>query len=263
MRYIDTHCHLQYPAYDQTREGIIEELRTLGIGAILVGTDLPMSRAAVALASMHTDFYATVGVHPNHAGDGPYDAEELSMLAHHPKVVAIGECGVDYFRPEALSDEVIREQHAVFRAHMTLADETGKPLMIHARPRKGTMDAYHDIAELLAERPGVRAAMHFFVGGPAEVERLAALGAYFSYPSMIAYAREYDEAVRAVPLDRLLTETDSFFPAPPERADRRNDSTYVPMVVEALAKVRGEDPEELRRQVLRNAEALFARPFLA
>jgi len=266
IRYIDAHCHLQFPEYDADRDAVIEEMRTAGIAGIVVGTDLESSRAAVALAERHEHLYASVGLHPNNVKDivSPSFDEGLTMsklreFATHPKVVAIGECGLDYFRSDNKEKQI-----ALFRAHLLFAQEVNKPLIIHCRPSKGTTDAYDDLVGILQNTktayPNLRGDIHFFVGGEREARAFAALGFTVSYTAVTTFARDYDATIRSLPLNSLLVETDAPYVAPASRRGKRNDPLAIPEIVAALASIRGEEPEVIRRSLLVNTGRLFGLP---
>lgn len=259
-RYVDAHCHLQFEQYAQDREYIIARMRDEGIAAIVVGTDIETSEKAVALAEKHEHLFASVGMHPSYAGGEHADLASYRALAQSPKVVAIGECGLDYFREE--SAETKRAQSEALRAHITLAAELDKPLIIHVRASKGTMDAYHDLIALLqeakAEHPKLRGDIHFFAGGVREAEALIGLGFAISFTAVITFARDYDEAIRAASLASILAETDSPYVAPASRRGTRNDPLAVIEVAAKIAAIRGEDPELVRAALLANARRLFS-----
>jgi len=144
MKYIDAHCHLQFDAYDEDREQIIEEMRQKEIHGIVVGVDLESSKKAVELANKHEHLYATVGMHPCYVDEGEF-TDEYKELAQDESVVAIGECGLDFFRQE---DSKL--QREVFIQQTELALELDKALMIHSRPSKGTQDAYLELIDILS-----------------------------------------------------------------------------------------------------------------
>ncbi|MFA5744733.1 MAG: TatD family hydrolase [Candidatus Paceibacterota bacterium] len=269
VRYIDTHCHLQFKQYEQDREEIIERMKEEGVAAIVVGTDLETSKEAVVLAEKYEHLYAAVGIHPTHVRDivSPSSDDGLTMsklreFAKHPKVVAIGECGLDYFRPEEVNDEVKNKQKELLQKHITLATELDKPLVIHVRPSKGTTDAYADLIEILKEAkkeyPKLRGDIHFFAGGLAEAEAFFILDFTISFTAVITFSRDYDELIRAVPLANILSETDAPYVAPLERRGERNDSFAVKSVVAKIAEIKGEDVEVVRTTLLDNAKRLFA-----
>lgn len=261
MKYFDAHCHIQFDAYDADRDELIASMKEQEVGALVVGVDYASSQKAVALAEQHDSLWASVGLHPNDAHLEPFDMEAFRALAAHPKVVAIGECGLDNFRPED-PDATKAKQREVFEQHVQLAIELDKPLMIHSRPTKGTQDAYADLIDILSsykrehgER--VRGDIHFFVGGLEEARALVALGFTLSYTAVLTFARDYDDVVRSVPLTHLISETDSPYVAPPPNRGSRNDPRAVKAVVEAMAGIRGEDPDAVRSQILANAQRVF------
>ncbi len=264
-RYIDAHCHLQFAPYDADREVIMAQMREQGVGAIVVGCDLESSQAALALANKNENLYAAVGVHPNEIPkDVGHDMSDIRELAQQTKVVAIGECGLDYFRPSVVDEETKQKQKELFEKQIALAAELDLPLIIHARPSKGSMDAYHDIATMLAEakqaHPNLRGDMHFFAGGVPEAEAFIALGFTLSFTAVITFARDYDEVIRTVPLTSLLAETDAPYVAPASRRGQRNDSLAVIDVATQIAAIRGDDPETVRAALLATTRRVFALP---
>ncbi|HWH07202.1 MAG TPA: TatD family hydrolase, partial [Candidatus Paceibacterota bacterium] len=182
-------------------------------------------------------------------------------LAAHPKVVAIGECGLDYYRPEDPEQEKARQKE-LFEKHIALAVEADKPLIIHARPSKGTMDAYRDLIDILKEHKQVhgdrlRGDIHFFVGGVEEAKELVALGFTLSFTAVLTFTHDYDEVVRSVPLASILSETDAPYVAPEGRRGTRNDPLAAIDVVRAIARILGEEEEMVRTALLQNAARVF------
>ncbi len=264
MKYFDAHCHIQFPPFDADREELIAAMKAQGVGGNVVGVDLASSRAAIALAGQHDGLFASVGLHPNDTPEEPFDTEAFAELAAHPKVIAIGECGLDNFRPQDPESEKAR-QRDVFEKHVQLAITAGKPLMIHARPAKGTQDAYRDLVGILSsykKEYGEKlwGDVHFFVGGIDEARALIELDFTLSYTAVLTFARDYDETVRFAPLSHLITETDSPYVAPPPNRGTRNDPRAVPAVVEAMAGIRGEDSDAVRVHILQNAQRVFKLP---
>ena len=177
----------------------------------------------------------------------------------------MGECGLDYYRPQEVTDELKKKQKEVFLRHVEFSVKHQKPLMIHARPRRGTMDAYHDLIEMLTSLKrehgeALRGNVHFFVGEVDEARSLFALGFTISYTAVVTFARDYDDVVRFAPLTSLLCETDSPYVAPVSRRGERNDPCSIPEVVEAIAGIRNEDIETVRVSLLTNALKLFRPP---
>ncbi|NNM83863.1 TatD family hydrolase [Candidatus Parcubacteria bacterium] len=263
-RYVDAHCHIQFDQYKEDQEAIIERMHREGVVGIVVGCDLESSQKAVILAEKYEHLYASIGLHPNQERNEKYEIEKYQTLAESSKVVAIGECGLDYFRPEKLTDEIKKAQKELFKKHITLASVVDKPLIIHARPTKGTMDAYHDLIELLREaktsHPNLRGDIHFFVGGVAEAEAFRQLDFTVSFTAVITFAHDYDAVIRTVPLESVLSETDAPYVAPVSRRGSRNDPLAVEDVVLKIAEIRSEDPEAIRAALLENAKRLFALP---
>ncbi len=264
IKYVDAHCHLQFEQYADDDAELIARMRDEGVAGIVVGVDRESSEKAVALAEKYDHLFASIGLHPNRVADEVFDVAAYRAIAAHPKVVAIGECGLDYFRPIEVNDEVKSKQKEILQKHITLAAECDKPLILHPRPSKGTMDAYHDLIKILKEAktryPNLHGDAHFFVGGVAEEEALIALGFTVSFTAVITFARDYDEVIRAAPLSSILSETDSPYVAPASRRGKRNDPFAVIEVVSKIAEIRGEDPETVRAALCENARRLFALP---
>ncbi len=261
MKYFDAHCHIQFPMYDEDREVLAKRMEQEEFGGIVVGVDRTSSEQAIALAESHPLLWAAVGLHPNYTEQHAFDMAVFRELATHPKVVAIGECGLDNFRPEN-PEETRSVQRSVFEQHVRLAIEVEKPLMIHARPTKGTQDAYVDLIDILhsykkehGER--LRGDIHFFVGGIDEARELIELDFTLSYTAVLTFTHDYDEVVRFIPLTHLLSETDSPYVAPVSRRGQRNDPFSVRDLVQAMAAIRGESEEVVREAVLANARRVF------
>ncbi len=263
-KYIDAHCHVQFPQYSEDEAAVIARMRDEGVAGIVVGVGVESSERAIALAKQHEHLYASVGFHPNHAADEVFNAATFRELASQMKVVAIGECGLDYFRPTEVTDEVKEKQKVVLRAQIALAAELDKPLIIHSRPSKGSQDSYRDLISILTEakaaHPNLRGDIHFFVGGVEEAIALIALGFTLSFTAVLTFARDYDEVIKAVPLESILSETDAPYVSPASRRGQRNDPLAVTEVVEKIAEIRGEDAEKVRQTLVENAKRLFALP---
>lgn len=260
VRYVDAHCHLQFEQYAQDREEIIEKMREQSIAGIVVGCDFESSKQAVALAEKYEHLYAAVGLHPDHGDEKIFDTVKYRELALHTKVVAIGECGLEYFHKKA--DDVEKfAQKEIFIKQIELAAELDKPIIIHARATKGTQDAYDEIIALLREAkkkyPNLRGDAHFFASDLAQAEQFIALNFTVSFTAVITFARDYDSVIRFVSLSNILPETDAPFVAPASRRGQRNDPLAVIEVVQQIAVIRGEDPEMVRAALLSNTRHLF------
>lgn len=263
-KYFDIHAHLNFKDYDSDREEVIARCKEQGVLVNNVGTSLQTSEEVVALAEAHPHLYATVGVHPTDWQEG-FDESRFHALATHSKVIAIGECGLDYFRITNESDK--DEQKKLFEKHIALAEEVGKPLMLHIRPAPPTAgdsassyDAYLDVLEILNAHPSVRAHAHFFAAPWSMAERFLARGIGLSFTGVITFTHDYDEVIQKVPLNMLIAETDAPFVAPVPYRGKRAEPLHVRQVVAQLATIRGVGEEELRQALLDNARRLFAIP---
>lgn len=254
--FVDTHCHLDLPQFDADREVVIARARAAGVGRIVVpGTDLASSRRAVALAETHPEIFAAVGVHPNStAGFGARELKELSELGRSKKVVGIGEIGIDlYWKTVPLA-----EQQRAFRAQIELAAELEKPVIVHDR------EAHAEVLEILREaQPRSGAVLHSFSGDMAEAA--LALGFHLGVDGPLTYKK--NDALRAIfaaiPLDRIVIETDAPYLTPQAQRGQRNEPAYVRYVAEKLAEIRGETVEEIGNATTANAARLFRWEFEA
>ncbi|HHS98582.1 MAG TPA: TatD family deoxyribonuclease [Chloroflexi bacterium] len=251
MRLVDSHAHLDFPQFDADREVVIERAREAGLVAILnVGTDLASSRAAGALADRYDFIYAAVGVHPHDAKTvTPAVLEDLRELARHPKVVAIGEIGLDYYRD--LSPRPV--QRRVFAQQLALAAELGLPVVVHSR------EAHDDVLAALQDWQGGGGVLHSYSGGPERLEEVMALGFSIGLSGPVTFrkAHRLRAVAAAAPLDRLLVETDCPYLTPVPYRGRRNEPAYVRYVAEAVARARGVSVEDVARATTENARRLF------
>lgn len=255
MILVDSHCHLDDAQFDGDREAVIGRALEAGVGCMLAigsGDGPPDLEAAVRLADSHEAIYATVGVHPHEArkaGAGTWT--RMEALLGHPKVVAVGEIGLDYHynfsAPEC--------QRAVFVEQLQLAGRAGKPVIVHTR------EAWDDTLELVRRHwagyglPGV---MHCFSGGPEEAALCLEMGFYISFAGVVTFPKavRVQAAARVVPADRLLVETDAPYLAPQSRRGRRNEPAYVAETAARLAELRGEPLEEVAAATTANFRRL-------
>ncbi len=247
----DTHCHVFWKSFDGDRAAVLERARAAGVGRmIVVGTDLETSRLAFALAQGADGMHPTAGVHPHDAAAA--DEAVLSSIAElcaRPECVAVGETGLDYFKEYSPREAQLQ----VFRWHLELARSLGKPVIVHCR------DAHEDTSRLIAEVPGVRGVMHCYTMGPDELPPYLAAGFHISFSGIVTYPGNDANraAARAVPIERLLVETDCPFLPPQERRGQRNEPAFLPAVVRLIARERGLTPEEIARRTTENAAQLF------
>jgi TatD DNase family protein len=222
---------------------------------VIPGVDYETSKAAVELARKHDFLWAAVGLHPNDNLNEEFDYGGYEELALNPKVVAIGECGLDYYRAGKTGEERVA-QFKRFEAQLQLALASDKVLIIHCR------DAHNDMIEILTSHrrdhgQKLRVIIHFFTGTAHLAQRYLDLGCYLSFPGPITYTDMYDESIRVVPLDKILSETDSPFAAPVPQRGQRNEPAYVEDVVKKIAAIKGESVEVITEHIHQNAHRVF------
>lgn len=298
---IDCHAHVNFPNYNADRSEVIARAHAEGVVMINVGTTLEASRDIVKLAEQYeSGVYAIVGMHPLHvkydksltnedqetvspidnmSDTAPetlaqyshdytehFDEVEFEKLVGHPKVVGVGECGIDIFKlPPELDNETDRAnllalQESVFRKQIQLAVKYDKPIMIHAR------ESYKKILEILDEEfithgAKLRGNAHFFAGTVEEAQAFLDRGFTVSFTGVITFAKQYEELVRYVPLENMLSETDCPFVAPTPHRGKRNEPVFVKEVVKAIARIKGLDEELVRKTLLQNAKDQFKLDF--
>jgi TatD DNase family protein len=252
---IDTHMHLHSAQFDDDRQATFDRAVAAGVARMIeIGYDLDSSRAALALAERDPRIFAVVGIQPHYAAiaDDAWLAE-IRRLAAHPKVVAIGEIGLDYYHDRAPHDL----QERLFRDQLALARELRRPVVIHSR------DAQHDTVRILqAAARGQPGIMHSFSGDWAYAEACLAVGFHLSFSGPVTFAKatELHDVARRAPADRILSETDCPYLAPHPLRGKRNEPANVRLVVERLAQLREQPPQELAAAIWRNASALFGFP---
>jgi len=253
MILFDTHAHLDSEEYDADRDEVIGRARAAGVVHIVnVGYDLDSSRRSIALAEEYDFIYAAVGIHPHGADEaGSGYLAELAKMAAHPKVVALGEMGLDYYRN--LSPRPVQKK--VFREQLVLARELDLPVIIHDR------DAHRDLLEILrGTRPGpAGGVLHCYSGSWEMAKECLAMGFYISIAGPVTFPnapKMKDIAVRAY-LDRLLIETDSPYLTPVPHRGKRNEPAHVAFTAAEIARLRGMEAEDLSRMCTENARNLF------
>lgn len=263
-RYIDAHSHLNDTRFEADMDDVLLRMREASVATIVVGTDKEMSDRAIALAEKHSDVWATIGQHPTDKHDEVFNYEKYRLMAKNQRVVAIGECGLDYYWPTNSEshkdfgdiDIEKKRQYELFAEQIALAEETGLPLMIHGRPTPKTMDAYEDIIKMLIGR-SVRGNIHFFVGNVEIAKKFLDLGFTMSFTGVLTFARDYDEVVRYVPMDMIHAETDAPYVAPVPHRGKRNEPTFVREVVRKIAEIRGQNEQSVGEALLLNSRKSF------
>jgi len=252
----DSHCHLNYPGLVEDQVAVLDRARARGVTAMLnISTRESEWDAVVATAERESDVWATIGIHPNEADEHPaIDAATLIARAAHPRVVGLGETGLDYYRDT--SDRA--RQQASFRAHIAASRTTGLPIVVHTR------DAEDDTAAILAEEMGKGAytgVIHCFTASAAFADKALDLGLYISLSGIVTFknARDLQAIAAKLPIDRLLIETDAPFLAPVPNRGKTGEPGFVADTARFVAELRGEFVEELSRRTAENFHTLFAK----
>ena len=256
VRIVDSHCHLDFDSFDDDIEAVVERAREAGVcRMVTICTKVSEFERVLAIAERFDDVFCSVGVHPHEAErEGAVSLDRLLELARHPKVVGIGESGLDYYYDNA----PVEAQKTSFRTHIDAARETGLPLIVHSR------DADDDMADMLEEGaragafPGV---LHCFTAGPELAERAVAIGFYVSLAGIITFksAESIRETIRRVPMDRLLVETDAPYLSPVPMRGKRNEPAYVRHTHAVLAQVKQVELEAMAEATTDNFLRLFSK----
>ena len=256
MKLIDSHCHLNYEGLVERQTEVLENARLRGVGGFLnISTRQREWSEIITVAEREPDVWASVGVHPHEADAHPdLGAAALGEATHHPRVIAIGECGLDYYYDK--SDRAAQRER--FQAHIDAARETGLPLVVHTR------NAEEDTAEILGEavrQGGVTGVFHCFTGSAELARKGLDFGFYISLSGIVTFknATDLQQIARGLPLDRMLVETDSPFLAPVPHRGQKCEPAFVADTASFVAELRGDDPEELARATTANFFKLFSK----
>ncbi len=275
-KYIDIHSHVNFKAFDEDRDEVIKRALENDTWVINVGTQIDTSKKAVEMANQYKEgVYAIIGLHPIHTGASYHDEKELGEggkeftsrgenfdkdayreLLKDPKVVGIGECGLDYFR---LTEESVEKQKNDFIAQIELANEFNKPLMLHIRnnPEDKSHNAYADALEILKACSKVKGDVHFFAGSVEDAKAFVDFGFTLSFTGVITFASSYDEVIKVTPLDMIMSETDSPYVTPAPHRGKRNEPVYVSEVVKKIAEIKGLPEAEVAQAIINNAKRVF------
>lgn len=251
---IDHHCHLDFPDFAEERDAIVARAVAAGVGGMVtISTHIRRFRQILTIAEAYDNVYCSVGTHPHYAHtELDIPVSEIVALSRHPKVVAIGEAGLDYFY-----DKSPREAQAQgFRNHIAAAQETGLPLVIHARDADGDTA---DMLEAAMARTHFKAVLHCYTGGAELARRALALGLYVSFSGILTFKKseELRAVAASVPLDRLLVETDAPYLAPGKYRGKRNEPAYVVHTAAELARVKGVSADEIAHITTENFFRLY------
>lgn len=277
-KYIDIHSHVNFKAFDEDRDAVIGRALDNDTWVINVGTQVDTSKKAIELAHQYKEgVYAIIGLHPIHTDKSFHDEKELGPafvkasdgqgkengfvsrgeifdkniyreFLKDSKVIAIGECGLDYFHMEENS---LEKQKKAFIKQIELANETRKPLMLHVR------NAYADTLKILKEYAKVKGVVHFFTGNMQEAQSFLDFGFMLSFSGVLTFTHNYDEVVKNVPLNMILTDTDSPYVAPVPYRGKRNEPSYVKEIVKKIAEIKNLSEEEVAEAIITNAKNLF------
>lgn len=270
-KYIDIHGHLNFSVFDKDIDEVVARTKALNVSFITVGTQKDTSLKAVSIAEKYNEL-AIVGLHPIHTSKSFHDEEELGeggkeftskgekfdydfylSLAKKEKVVGIGECGLDFFHFDAENEKTQVEN---FIMQIELANEVKKPLMLHLR-NGSEKNAYKEAFKILKDKVTVPMDLHFFAGGVEEVKMFLDIGAYFSFTGVITFTKDYDETVKYIPKDRIMSETDCPYVSPVPYRGKRNEPSYVIETVRRLAEIKSEDCADFEKIVIKTAETFF------
>jgi len=280
IKYIDIHSHLGFEDYGTDQKEVIKRMQDAGVATIVVGADLESSKEAVKVTTENENIWACIGMHPNHNLTEVFDEKKYEELVKNPKVVAIGECGLEYYKLTGDIEEIKKRQKENFIKQIEFAIKYKKPLMLHIRdfdnksrqdvlknrlsPDKAHFEnilsasAFDDAYEILKKYEGrVFGNLHFFTSNLKNAERFIALGFTVSFPGIITYLRDFDKTIKSIPLDKIHAETDSPYAPPLPHRGERNEPSYVIEVYKKIAEIRGEDQEKVRLQLLENAKRVF------
>src|SRR6185295_8211289 len=253
---VDSHCHLDFPDFASELDAIVARAEAAGVGhMVTISTRVKRHAQVLAIAERFPNVTCSVGTHPHHAHEElDITADDLIARAEHPKVVAIGEAGLDYHYDNSPRDA----QEQGFRTHIAAARATQLPLVIHSR------EADDDTARILEQEMGkgpFPAVLHCYTGGPELARRAIALGHYISFTGIVTFKNSGNlrEIAKSLPADRFLVETDAPYLAPLPYRGKRNEPSYVAEVAKVLAEVRGVSFEDICRQTTENFFRLFAK----
>lgn len=277
-KYFDIHCHTNFKAFKNDGKEVIERALDNHTWLINVGSQYSTSKRAIEIAHQYSEgVYACIGLHPIHLEENFHDEEEVDgesfmsraeifdkekylELARDSKVVAIGECGLDYYH---LNNDTIEKQKKVFIEQVELAVEVEKPLMLHIRNGLDkTYNAYADVAEILEKYPEVKAVSHCFGGTVKDMQRFIDLGIYISLAGNITYKNrpeifDYEKIIKETPLEYILTDTDSPYLSPVPYRSKRNEPVYVREIVKKIAEIKEFSEEQVAEAIVSNTRKLF------
>lgn len=261
--YFDTHAHLDVKDFDEDREALIKQLQTEKIGVITIGTDKKSSFEAVALANQFENVFATIGYHPTDAKE-EFREEDFLELVKNPKVVGVGECGLEFLIKRGINAELTQidaeekeRQIKLFKKQINFAVKYGLPVVVHCR------DAHKEVIEILEAKKleygdKLKGVIHFFSGGIEETQKYLDLGFYFSFGGVLTFTDTYNKVLKFIPIERILSETDAPFVAPVPYRGKRNSSLYIKEIVEKIAEIKQTDLVKTKEILVKNTTRIFS-----
>lgn len=265
-KFFDIHAHVNDIRYNEDRQAVLERARESSVWSIQVGTDGRTSQEVVKIADLaNAGVYSSIGVHPIDDKQETFDELFFGKLAESKRVVAVGECGLDYSRLDDVPVVILekKRQRELFKQQIDFAVLKNLPLMIHCRDSdKSLADAHNDVLEMLKEKKQeagdiLRGNIHFFSQTIDMAREYFALGFTISFTGVITFTHEYDEVIRLSPLNRIMSETDCPFVAPVPHRGKRNEPIFVEEIVKKIAEIREEDFEVVREALVQNALRVF------
>ena len=252
----DSHCHPQFPHYDEDRDETIKRTLEEGVFMICVGTDLETSKKAIELASKYKGIWATVGLHPNDNLNEKFNPDIYEKLLNTEKVVGFGEIGLDYYRTEKTEDQKFQKQR--FEKQLELVEKIGKPMILHCRDSKtgSSRKANNDLINYLKNKK-LRGVIHSFTGTLEEAKKYLDLGFYLGFNGIITFANQYNETVKYTPLENILLETDAPYLTPLPFRGKRNEPAFVKYVAEKIAELKGLSYNQVAEKTFENTKKLF------
>jgi TatD DNase family protein len=263
--FFDIHSHFNLESFDADLEASCKLLKEKNIGTICVGVDEKSSQRALDISQKYDNVFACIGVHPQEAHQKEYfDTQYFDRLVESSRVVAVGECGLDYFRIDPNDSVGKNHQKKIFTEQIMYAVQHKLPLMLHIRPSFNTYDAYYEVLEILEESkkqfPNLKGNAHFFVGTKEIAQRFIGLGFTVSFTGVITITDEYDEVVRSTPLESMMAETDAPFVAPKLYRGKRCEPWMVEEVYIKIARLKNISVEELVHIFEKNRTRMFFGP---
>ena len=254
----DSHCHPQFPQYEKDREEVITRALGAGVSMICVGTDLETSKKGIQLAQKYDNMWASVGLHPNDNLNEKFNPGGYEELLKMPKVVAMGEIGLDYYRTTESKDQDFQKKR--FEEQLDLAVKTNMPVILHSRDAgKGSTGKVHVdmIAILKNNLLSKNGVAHSFTGSIDDAKKYLDLGFYLGFNGILTFTHQYNEVVKYVPLEKILLETDAPFLAPEPYRGKRNESLYIVEVAQKAADLKNISMEKVVEQTAKNCKKLF------